>query len=787
MDAVSSAGSLCLISADPNPNGASDSALYLFCGDAAASPITTVTPEQGLKFPGPAAFLSQQDFHLRIYHFNDLHGHLVRFTPEREEAVVSRVAWQLQSAHKQIRTDPYKAVLTLSAGDECIGSVFDELLGNSPLDYQVHASYRLYSAMGVDAAVLGNHDFDKGLPLLEHAIQREARFPILAANLSGCKELAGLVFPAAVLVVKGLRIGLIGLVTRAEARIIDSECRVVEPLQVLHRLLPVVRPYCDLLIVLSHLGYSLEAGSAQMIDAGDVELAHSLPYRGVDLIIGGHSHTALNTAGLTPENIVNGIPIVQAGALGRFLGKVDITLRRGQASVSQVRLVPIDSIPTDPVFDQEQVQPLISQARSLFSRILGRVENNPELSADAVQNSCAAGELALANFITDALCARLQRMGIAVDVAMIDSSSLYDGLPAGGSLTFGDWFKVMPFADTIRLYQLTGQQLYDLLQDNAGRVDRPGEPHTERGFLHFSRQLRYTLYLGEDRARAWAGDITLNGMPLCDQRDQNFIVVGTSFIRELASPWERQESASSRACLFNLDGLPYSETDVFLRNELVAYIQEHEGVTRSAGASCDGRLQVVPGSVSPITRLGVDAFIQTVSSQNHAMAGAVIALSAAQAAALGQACLRISRDSGKPASEAEAAIKALSILKNELLQWCNRDANAIAELVTLRQEGQELAGQLLLCQAPARVCQLSIKAADILKKGRFFVNERVKDDLEMSITLLASAAQTAWLLLDSNLRIWPEADLLGAFEPVLAETAARIEAIQPVKRIRNGR
>jgi formiminotetrahydrofolate cyclodeaminase len=604
--------------------------------------------------------------------------------------------------------------------------------------------------------------------------------------MRGCQELAGLVFPAAILVVKSVRVGLVGLVTRAENRLSGGDCRIFEPVQVLKNLIPVLKPHCDLLIVLSHLGYSLDAGSAQMIDAGDVELAKSLPHGGVDLIIGGHSHSVLNMGGLAPENIVNGIPIVQAGALGRFLGKVDITLRDGRVSVTNARLIPIDNLPVDAAFERDQVQPLIAQARDLFARSLGRVEDDRNLGTDVVQNRYAAGELALANFISDAIVDRLHQSGHPVAFAMIDSSSLYSGLPVGGSLTFGDWFNIMPFADTIRLYQMTGQQLFDLLQDNARRIDRPGEPHTERGFLHFSAGVRYKIHPGEDRSHSWVDEIMVNDVPLEGQLGKDFIVAGTSFIRELASQWELRQSVHPEHTLFDLNGLPYSETDVFLRNELVNYIIQHGGVTKSGGARCDGRLQVAQDLYSPVTHLRVDEFIKTISRQDHAMAGAVIAISAAHATALGQACLQITRNLSESAGqEIDAAISALTMVKNQLLQWCNRDASAIAEFVALREAGHELEGQRLLCQAPAEVGQLSIKAAGILQVARSFINDRVKDDLEISISLLTGAAQAARLLLDSNLRIWSDSALLASFEPVLAELETGIHTLQPVEIFRS--
>jgi formiminotetrahydrofolate cyclodeaminase len=180
----------------------------------------------------------------------------------------------------------------------------------------------------------------------------------------------------------------------------------------------------------------------------------------------------------------------------------------------------------------------------------------------------------------------------------------------------------------------------------------------------------------------------------------------------------------------------------------------------------------------------VAQFIQEVSNQSHAMAGAVIALSAAQAAALGQACLQISRADLEIQNEAnDKQIERLTLMKNELLQWCDRDANAIAEFVALRDAGETLKGQKLLCSAPARVSRLSIETGSILQDFRPFVGERVRDDLEMSISLLTGTAQAAMLLLDSNLRIWPEPALLSEFDLIRQGLITDISALSPVKRI----
>lgn len=186
-----------------------------------------------------------------------------------------------------------------------------------------------------------------------------------------------------------------------------------------------------------------------------------------------------------------------------------------------------------------------------------------------------------------------------------------------------------------------------------------------------------------------------------------------------------------------------------------------------------------------LTAQTVTQFVEEVSQQQHAMAGAVIALSAAQAAALGQACMHISLGESTQVDEGiTEQIERVAVIKRALLQWSDRDADAIAEYVALREAGETLAGQQLLCLAPADVCRISLEAAGILQDFRPFAGERVRDDLEMSISLLGGAAQAALLLLDSNLRIWPDEPLLAEFEPIVEESVAGIAALSPVKRIR---
>jgi 5'-nucleotidase/UDP-sugar diphosphatase len=394
-------------------------------------------------------------------------------------------------------------------------------------------------------------------------------------------------------VVKGVRVGCIGLVTPAQIHPEPGSARrITDPIEAAHNLVPALQPLCDVLIILSHLGHSLDQHGALVEVAGDVELARCLPPGSVHLIVGGHTHNALNEGGLGAGNIINGIPIVQAGKAGQFVGEVDIEVDEA-AVVTHARLHATVDLPIDAAFEREEVHPLVECVQPYRSRSLGRVTADEDLGADAVRNGFAAGESALADFITDALVHQAGAHGYPVDFAMIDGSGVSCGLPVGGELTFGQWFDVMPYADVLCLFRLSGRQLRALLQDNAWRIDRRGEPHTERGFLHFSAAVRYTVHLGPQRGQARAGEIRVHGEPVEPDLDRTFLVASTSFVRGLSAAWEACAPAALATALFDLRSLPREYTTWRVRDLLVDHILAHGGVLPAGGAKRDGRLRVL--------------------------------------------------------------------------------------------------------------------------------------------------------------------------------------------------
>jgi len=187
-----------------------------------------------------------------------------------------------------------------------------------------------------------------------------------------------------------------------------------------------------------------------------------------------------------------------------------------------------------------------------------------------------------------------------------------------------------------------------------------------------------------------------------------------------------------------------------------------------------------------VTESNIRQLSAHISGQHHAMAGAAIAASAALACSLGQACVQINiprqEDDVRRATVTQTAAR-LDVIRQRLLQLADEDGAAIATFAALRSAGRELSGQELLCQLPVDMGHLAIEAAVLLQQARPLLYQQ-QDDLEMAIRLLDGSARAALLLLDSNLRIWPDPELLAQYEPALANLRTDARNLHPVAHIR---
>jgi hypothetical protein len=187
-----------------------------------------------------------------------------------------------------------------------------------------------------------------------------------------------------------------------------------------------------------------------------------------------------------------------------------------------------------------------------------------------------------------------------------------------------------------------------------------------------------------------------------------------------------------------------------------------------------------------LTENSLQQFTNHIISQSHAMAGATIASSAAIACSLGETCIRMNIPPLTSAADqtlAERLAGEIRDIRGRLLALTDEDGASITAFAALRAAGKALEGQDRLCQMPAEMARLSIEAAGLLQEFRPLI-DLARDDLEMAITLLVGTQRAAALLLDSNMRLWPEPDLLAKYEPQLAALRQEAGRVRPVDRIR---
>ena len=254
------------------------------------------------------AALSLDAQNLTILHLNDTHSHI---DPERsgEYKGLGGVVEQAAYIDSVRKADGKRNVLLLHAGDFSQGtSYFTELGGDIEID--------LLNAAGYDVVTLGNHEFDNGSAELARRLESLDAEVVCANYDFAGTPLEGLVKPYTVVRRAGLKIGIIGLLTDI-SRVVDKklvgELAYQDPAEVINRYASVLRNEegCDLVLCLSHLGFSL-----------DVEVVPQI--RNVDVIVGGHSHTELDTIEYVKDLDGKEVPVVQDWCWGMSVGNLKV-------------------------------------------------------------------------------------------------------------------------------------------------------------------------------------------------------------------------------------------------------------------------------------------------------------------------------------------------------------------------------------------------------------------------------------------------------------------------------
>ncbi|RYZ81717.1 MAG: bifunctional metallophosphatase/5'-nucleotidase [Moraxellaceae bacterium] len=250
---------------------------------------------------------------LTILHTNDVHSRIEPFPMDGSRNQGMGGAARRASLIKRIREEEQN-VLLLDAGDIFQGTPYFNLYGGE-------VEMKLMTAMGYDAATMGNHDFDNGLEGFVKQLPH-AKFPIICSNYDFSNTLLkGATQPYKIFKKQGLKIGVFGLGIELKGLVEEKnygETVYLDPVAKANEVASLLKNElkCDLVICLSHLGYSYKNNKVS-----DKVLAAQTS--NIDLIIGGHTHTFMDV----PEDVKNlsgGITTInQVGFAGINLGRVD--------------------------------------------------------------------------------------------------------------------------------------------------------------------------------------------------------------------------------------------------------------------------------------------------------------------------------------------------------------------------------------------------------------------------------------------------------------------------------
>lgn len=252
---------------------------------------------------------------ITILHVNDTHSQL---EPIRSGEYAGMGGALERAAYiDSVRlADGPQNVLVLHAGDFWQGSSYFTEFGGT-------VELQELNAIGYDAVTLGNHEFDNGLEALGERLS-SLECPVVVCNYDFSPFEAGKYIKPCVVVEKaGKKIGIIGVLCKLKDMVAgDIADRIPEydMISTVQKYADELRPHCDLVIALTHIGYTEHNPG----DITDPQLVAAT--RGIDMVVGGHSHTFMEEPDWVKNLDGKKVPIVQTGYMGAYMGEFKVKL-----------------------------------------------------------------------------------------------------------------------------------------------------------------------------------------------------------------------------------------------------------------------------------------------------------------------------------------------------------------------------------------------------------------------------------------------------------------------------
>ncbi|KTD83459.1 5'-nucleotidase C-terminal domain-containing protein [Paenibacillus etheri] len=406
-------------------------------------------------------FNAVEEFPLTVLHTNDTHAGLD--TVSSPNNILRRV-----TAIKEAKATTENPIL-LDAGDVFSGTLyFNKYLGLADMAFMNMVKY--------DAMTFGNHEFDKDSETLSKFIGK-AEFPFVSSNVNfsaddilskmftneiGRSGNAATIYPALIKEVDGEQIGIIGLTTEDTANIASPGKVTFENAfaKAEATVAMLQNEKVNKIIVLSHLGYE-----------EDLKLAKAV--NGIDIIVGGHSHTQLDQAVVDKSDPNAPKLIVQTGEKGLFLGQLEVKFNKdGVLTDWKDQLVSIDAkngANYAIAEDTEAKKLLDTKFKPGIKELSNEVVGNSEVILNGVRNDVRTKETNLGNLIADGMLYAAKKAGTNAVIALQNGGGIRESINEG-PITQGEVLGVLPFNNDLVTITLTGQEIKDAMENGVSKT-----------------------------------------------------------------------------------------------------------------------------------------------------------------------------------------------------------------------------------------------------------------------------------------------------------------------------
>ncbi len=417
---------------------------------------------------------------LVLLHSNDMHGDFLAESKDgNDEGGVSLLSGYI----KEVREKEQNTIYAI-AGDMFRGSIIDS-------EYKGFSTIELMNFLAPDIATLGNHEVDYGLAHLLF-LEKCAKFPIVNANMYVKTNHARLFNPYKILNVNGLNVLFIGIITDevlASTRSEEIIGTFVDVWDAAKQVGVIIDNYkttrIDLTVLLTHIGFDKDQELARLMN----------PDWGVDLIIGGHTHTYMDE-----PCVINGIPIVQVGVGTDQIGRFDITIDTDEHKMIDYKwqCLPINSklCKKDEILE-DVLKSYKNETDRKYSRIITNFKR-PLTHPDRYQ------ETELGNLFADLL-----QVDSSFDVMLYASGSIRVK-SLGPIVQYQDLKECLPYNGVIYMLEVTGKQFRHMMKYMLR--DEALAPGAHSEFYQVSKGVRMVY----SKSRHEFEEFSLNGNEIKD-------------------------------------------------------------------------------------------------------------------------------------------------------------------------------------------------------------------------------------------------------------------------------